>query len=413
MNLNKGLPVRNKVKAGYKKTEIGIIPVDWKIHKIGDITVVYVGRDLKIENYSTFQDNRYNYPVYSNTVDNEGLYGFYDFAEYVGESLTIVGRGVGLGTAFTRKGGYGAIGRLLVLFPNKSTNPHFLSEYINNRLDFFEESGGIPQLTGVKLRNYRIPLPPTLEEQRVIATALSDTDELISSLDKLITKKCNIKQATMQQLLTGKKRLPGFSGEWEVKKLCDIGKTYGGLSGKSKIDFEDGENPYIPFMNIMSNTVIDKNYLDYVNIKIGETQNMVAEGDLFFNGSSETPEEVGMCAVLLDYIPNLYLNSFCFGFRLKKGIKTDGLFLSYLFRSPIGRSLIFSSAQGATRYNLSKRNFLELEILLPRYDEQQAITQVLSDMDTEIESLEQKRDKYKAIKQGMMQQLLTGKTRLV
>jgi len=242
---------------------------------------------------------------------------------------------------------------------------------------------------------------------------LSDVDALITSLDRLIAKKRDIKQATMQQLLTGKTRLPGFSGEWGVKKLGEVGKPYGGLSGKSKEDFANGQYPYIPFLNIMNNPIIDINYFDYVNIDPGESQNKVIKGDLFFNGSSETPEEVGMCSVLNEDIPNLYLNSFCFGFRLNKELKTNGLYLSYYFRSSVGRQLFYSLAQGATRYNLSKSNFLKMEIPYPEPDEQTSIATILTDMDAEIVSLEQKHDKTRALKQGMMQELLTGKTRLI
>ncbi len=134
---------------------------------------------------------------------------------------------------------------------------------------------------------------------------------------------------------------------------------------------------------------------------------------MFFNGSSETPEEVGMCSVLMDDIPELYLNSFCFGFRLFNQEEINGLFLSYYFRSYQGRKLIFSLAQGATRYNLSKTNFLQLKLKLPEVDEQTAIANIIYDMDKEIAALEQKLLKYQMIKQGMMQSLLNGKIRLI
>ncbi len=215
-----------------------------------------------------------------------------------------------------------------------------------------------------------------------------------------------VRKGAMQELLKPKEG-------WVVKKLGEIGKTYGGLSGKSKADFVDGKFQYIPFMNIMSNTVIDCSYFDYVNIAPNESQNRAIIGDLFFNGSSETPEEVGMCSVLLNDIPNLYLNSFCFGFRLEKDSKEDRLYLSYYFRSSFGRNLFYSMAQGATRYNLSKANFLKLEIPLPSPEEQTRISTILSDMDAEISALETKLAKYKQIKQGMMQEPLTGRIRLV
>lgn len=170
--------------------------------------------------------------------------------------------------------------------------------------------------------------------------------------------------------------------------MGEIGKPYGGLSGKTKRDFEDGKDPYIPFMNIMNNPIIDPHYLDYVNIRPDERQNPAQKNDLFFNGSSETPDEVGMCSILLNDIPNLYLNSFCFGFRLNKDLNTNGLYLTYFFRSSVGRQLIFFLAQGATRYNLSKNSFMKLQIPYPLPDEQTAIASVFLDMDTEIDVLE-------------------------
>ena len=201
--------------------------------------------------------------------------------------------------------------------------------------------------------------------------------------------------------------------DWQTNKLDNIGKVYGGLSGKTKTDFENGDLPYITFMNVMSNTIIDVDNFGYVNIKNGESQNKVLVDDLIFNGSSETPEEVGMCAVLLKNIPNLYLNSFCFGFRLDKVRQNNALFLAYFFRSSEGRKLFYSMAQGATRYNLSKANFLKMEVCLPSIDEQLDIADIIVAMETEIKQLQIKLDKYKQVKSGMMQSLLTGKIRLI
>lgn len=262
------------------------------------------------------------------------------------------------------------------------------------------------------MRQVFVPLPP-IEEQRAIATALSDVDGLLAGLDALIAKKKALKQGAMQQLLTGKQRLPGFKGEWVVRRLGELGSVYGGLTGKSKADFGTGNARYIPFMNIMQGPIIDTGFLEQVRVGAHESQNRAMKGDLFFNGSSETPEEVGMCSVLREDIPNLYLNSFSFAFRLQKDLKTDPMFLSYWFRSPAGRQVIYSSAQGATRYNLAKSNFLRLEVPCPSPEEQTAIAEVLSDMDAELGALEARRAKTALLKQGMMQELLTGRTRLV
>ena len=179
----------------------------WKVKTLGEITKIFVGKDLKEENFSSYADNIFKYPVYSNTVDNEGLYGYYNIAEYQGDSLSVVGRGVGLGTAFNRNGGYGAIGRLLLLFPDINVDTKYLCEYINQRVKIFKESSGIPQLTGISLAKYEIPLPPTIEEQTAIAQILSDMDTEIEALKQKQDKYKAIKQGMMQELLTGKTRL--------------------------------------------------------------------------------------------------------------------------------------------------------------------------------------------------------------
>ena len=200
--------------------------------------------------------------------------------------------------------------------------------------------------------------------------------------------------------------------EWKVVKLGNLGVTYTGLSGKRKCDFGWGSAKYIPFLNILNNPQIDIDDLEYVNIMPNEVQNAVQNGDLFFNTSSETPEEVGMCSVLTDKIENTYLNSFCFGYRLFDNNGAIGIFLSYYFRSAIGRVLMSVLAQGATRYNLAKTTFLESTIALPPIEEQRRIVEALSDVDALIAALDKKIAKKRLIKQGAMQQLLTGKKRL-
>src|SRR5690606_13993164 len=129
-----------------------------------------------------------------------------------------------------------------------------------------------------------IPYPKP-EEQRTIAAALSDVDALLDGLDCLIVKKRAIKQATMQQLLTGQTRLPGFSGNWEVKRMGDLGATYGGLVGKKKADFGSDSAKYVPFINVMAIVQIDCAAFDTVNVDVTENLNKVAKGDLLFNGS--------------------------------------------------------------------------------------------------------------------------------
>ena len=270
-------------------------------------------------------------------------------------------------------------------------------------------SNSMKNISKERLLEIRIPRP-SIEEQKFIVKAISDIEALIYDLEKLIKKKQNIFTGTMQSLLSGKIRIS--DSLWEKYVIGDIGDFYSGLTGKQKDDFGKGNARYITFLNVLNNTVIDISKLESVQVNEDEYQNEVLKGDLFFNTSSETPEEVGMCAVLMDSIRNTYLNSFCFGFRLKTK-KVYALFFSYYFNSQEGRKIMRVLAQGATRFNLSKDYFSQTEIELPPYEDQVEIAQTLADMEGDILSLEKKCLKYKAIKQGMMEELLTGKVRLM
>ncbi|MEA5097907.1 MAG: restriction endonuclease subunit S [Burkholderiaceae bacterium] len=301
------------------------------------------------------------------------------------------------------------------VIPNEDHSPEFLYYLFEYNKPYLLANSGITATRIISKAdfsklNFATPL---VEEQRTIANALSDVDALLIKLDQLITKKRDLKQAAVQQLLTGKTRLPGFSGEWEVKSMQSLGQTYGGLTGKTKEDFGHGTSCYIPFMNVMTDTVINTEWLEFVDVGATEAQNQVRKGDLFFNGSSETPEEVGFCSVLMEERPNLYLNSFCFGFRFSQDIKINELFFAYWFRSKAGRKAMSILAQGATRYNIAKSAFMKLDITLPCEAEQTAIVTVLGDMDAEISRLEARRNKTRDLKQGMMQELLTGRIRLI
>ena len=222
-----------------------MVPEGWFSAKIGEIANIQVGRDLKEEAYSEVATNQHTIPVFSNTVENRGLYGYYNFEEYPGNSVTIVGRGIGLGTAFSRKSGFGAIGRLLIVSPrNGSFDVEYLENYINFRLRIFNESGGIPQLPGASLAKYSVTLPP-LSEQKKIARILSTWDKAIETVKKLIENSKAQKKALMQQLLTGKRRLPGFDGEWgeiRLKQICSIKK--GGQLNRDTLD-KSGKYPVV------------------------------------------------------------------------------------------------------------------------------------------------------------------------
>lgn len=259
----------------------------------------------------------------------------------------------------------------------------------------------------------RIEIPlPSETEQRRIAESLDDADQTIVRLKRLIAKKLSIKQGLMQQLLTGKSRLPGFTQPWLQRPMASLGSTYGGLTGKTKDDFGVGNALYVPFMAVMSDVRINSLSLIRVRIKPDEHQNVVKHNDLVFNTSSETLDELAMCAVAVDLPEPTYLNSFCFGFRLTDTDVNDPLFIANLFRSDVGRRLLLALAQGATRYNLSRSQFLSLVVTMPSIEEQRAIADVLADADHEITTARARLAKANRLKLGMMQQLLTGCSRI-
>jgi len=418
-----------QVPEGYQQTEVGVIPEDWDVVTIADvadkITVGFVGSMAHL-----FMDNGIPLLRGQNVLQNkldltemrfisaETHKRWKKSALQAGDVVMVRVGYPGTSCVISEELGDANAASLVVVRPaRKKLSAQYFSLVINS--DFGRRQiesylvGGAQQVLNTKTAAiFKLPLPAKAE-QEAIAEALSDADAFIESLERLLAKKRHLKQGAMQELLTGKRRLPGFSGEWEVKRLGELGSTFGGLTGKTKNDFGHGTARYITFMNIMTNVVIDCGTFESVDVKPVESQNRAAKGDLFFNGSSETPEEVGMCAVLMQEVQDVFLNSFCFGFRFRDGAPADGPYLAYYFRSREGRELLKSLAQGATRYNLSKMALLKVSFPLPSRPEQTAIATILSDMDAELAALEAKLAKARSLKQGMMQELLTGRIRLV
>lgn len=418
------------VKPGFKQTEVGVIPEDWEVKSLGELGRVvrggsprpagdsrYFGGNfipwLTVASMTNIAEHQLNVTETAGFLTEEGSKRSRTLAH---GTLIIANSGATLGVAKILGMDCCANDGIAALVNQRTGDKGYISHYINtctkNLREVVATGNGQPNLNTALIREISIPFPP-MPEQRAIATALSDVDALLGALERLIAKKRDLKQATMQQLLTGKVRLPGFHGKWDFKALGELGFIFGGLTGKTKADFGEGSGQYITFMNVMSNVVINCDAFERVKVSPTESQNRVMKGDLLFNGSSETPEEVALCSILAEDVSNLFLNSFCFGFRFREAVETDGLFLAYYFRSKSGREMMKSLAQGSTRYNLSKVAMLKSLLLLPRMPEQKAIAAVLADMDAELAALEQRLDKTRTLKQGMMQELLTGKTRLL
>ena len=424
------------VPLGYTRTNIGVIPKDWSCFPIKAIASSErnaivggpFGSDLVSKDYV-----EHGVPVIRGINMNsrliKGPFVFVTNAKAKSLAANLARPG---DLVFTQRGTLGQVSlvpeqpyncylvsqsQMKVTLNRNIVDPAFLlqvfSAPVHQKLirDLTIQTG-VPHINLGILRTIPVQVP-SVGEQRLIADALSDVDRLLTALEALIAKKRAIQNAAMQQLLTGNTRLPGFQARWEMTKMGQLGSIYGGLAGKNKEDFGVGSGRYITFLNILENVTINPEQCERVHISPAESQNRVLKGDLLFNATSETAEDLGMASVLNEAIDNLYLNSFCFGFRSRAQSRYNPLFLTYLFRGAPGRRILYALAQGATRYNLSKRQFLALELPIPEPREQLAIATALSDMDAEIAALEARRDKTRMIKQGMMQQLLTGRIRLV
>ena len=266
----------------------------------------------------------------------------------------------------------------------------------------------VPGLNRIAAHARQLRVPP-LPEQRAIAEALSDMDGLLEALEALIAKKWNIKQAAMQQLLTGKTRLPGFRGPWTEKRLSDLGSFSKGHGIKREDVSIDGL-PCIRYGELYTY------YREYTSNLLSRIPSAIAKGslpikksDILFAGSGETAEEIGRCTAYMGG-EQAFAGGDIIVFTPFAG---NSIFFGYLMNHPVVAKQKSRLAQGDAVVHISAVNLARMKISLPSVDEQHAIAAVLSDMDAEIAALERRLDKTRAVKQGMMQQLLTGKVRLV
>lgn len=253
----------------------------------------------------------------------------------------------------------------------------------------------IPHISSADIRGFEIPVPPTVEEQRAIAAALSDADALIGALGALIAKKRDIKQAAMQQLLAGRQRLPGFGGKWEVKRLGDITVSLDNLRvplNESQRDEMRGDYPYCGANGV----------LDFINeYMIDDDILLVAEDGGYFDEYASRPIAYRMSG-------KCWVNNHAHILKARAGHDQN-----FIFYSLVHKNILNYLASG-TRAKLNKSEMNKIEVKMPLLkSEQTAVATVLSDFDAEIAALEARRDKTRAIKQGMMQELLTGRIRLV
>jgi type I restriction enzyme S subunit len=405
------------IPEGYKQTDVSAIPKDWKVKEISSISEAVRGGSPRPAGSPKFFGGSYipwltvasltNIPESSLYVSKTVGFLTEEGAKYSRTlekgTLIIANSGATLGVAkilLLRCCANDGSAALIDL--SKDVDKLFLCYFLNTKTREFREviapGNGQPNLNTTLIGLTKVPLPPTIEEQKAIAQSLSDVDALIAALDQLITKKRNIKQGTMQQLLTGKKRLPSFSGEWKVKKLGEIAEITMGQSPLGSSYNKNGQG--IPLVN--GPTEFTKKYPIKIQWTTSPTKICKREDILLCIRGSSTGRI------------NISNDEYCIGrgiASIRSTAKSSNLFLEFQVQSVVERILTLSA--GSTFPNIDGKSLKNIEIVAPSLQEQQAIAQILSDMDAEIEALEQKRDKYKALKQGMMQELLTGKTRLI
>lgn len=412
-----------EVKKGYKQTEVGVIPEDWEIGKLEDQLNKIIGGGTPSRNkteywngnifWATVKDiSSFNPNCTKETITKEGLTN--SASNLIKKGTVIITARMALGKAVIYNVDVAINQDLKALFTKSSLNPKFLFYWFERNLQSIENLGNGSTVKGISTNDLRSLYFPkvSLVEQRTIAAALSDVDALISSLDQLIAKKRNIKQGTMQELLTGKKRLEGFTGEWDIKQLGDIFDFKNGLN-KEKKYFGKG-TPIVNYVDVYTKRDLTaKDLQGRVTVTSSELKAYnVHKDDVFFTRTSETVEEIGITSVITEELENTVFSGFVLRARPKNNL-LDTFYKKYCFSSQTIRNQITTKSSYTTRALTNGKLLSKVQIPLPPLAEQQAITQILSDIDEEIEKLQQQRDKYKAIKQGMMQELLTGKTRLI
>lgn len=387
------------------------IPSGWSICTLGELFDISAGGDWDPQNSSKVRSNEFKYPVFANALSRNAVQGWANYFTIPGESMTITGRG-DVGKAVFRPDPFVPIVRLLALAPKSNVSANFFTYYINSRIIFPLESTGVPQLTVPQVSRISVLVPP-ISEQKNIANALNDVEELVLASEQLISKKQAIRQGMMQQLLTGKTRLPGFTSEWisldvaanshlkarigwqglTVEEYKDSG-DYGLIGGTN---FSDGR------VNWSSTPYVDKWRFDQdPNIQVQDSDILITK-----DGS------IGKVAFVQNIPRPSTLNSGVFLLRPKNRSYDSG-FLYYLFRSRAFDEFVDRLSAGSTINHLYQRDLKTLKFFVPSdLVEQKTIAQMLFDIDAELTVHQRRLEQIRDVKRGLMQELLTGRTRLI
>jgi type I restriction enzyme S subunit len=424
-----------EVKKGYKQTEVGVIPEDWTLTTVRNFAKIITGPFGTLLKASEYSDGN-GVPLISVGEIREGYLSITHETPRVSSDVTrrlpqyVLKQG---DIVFGRKGGVdrsalirqkhvgwflGSDGIALRPFGNlcqEYAALQFQSKRVQSWLLQHAIGTTMPSLNQTILSNVLIPLPPTLAEQEAIAGALSDADVWIESLEQLIAKKRQIKQGAMQELLTGKRRLPGFSGKWEKKRLGEHCRFLrNGTNSRADLNV-DGPLKYLHYGDIHScnNVYMSPKLLPSLPRSKANTLDRLQEGDLVLADASEDTIGISKSVEIVGVDSfELVAGLHTIAVRFSVGIFAPR-FVGLLQHCPDFNSHLRKLAAGTKVYATNRRHVSSAEVCVPPLKEQTAIATVLLDMDTEIGSLESKLGKAREIKQGMMQELLTGKIRLI
>lgn len=407
---------------GYKQTEVGVIPEEWEVKPLGDYVRIFSGTSPSLVQFTSR-----GFPYYKvEQLSNSDKYLEDSSTPYYFKQGRTVPRG---SIIFAKRGAAIALNRVRLLNHDGFMDTNLMAlvptvdldgEYLFYTLSYIglwklADTTSVPQINNkhVKPLLVTLPNPP---EQHAIAEVLSDVDELLGALERLIAKKRDLKQATMQQLLTGQTRLPGFSGEWEMKRLGDMGECLRGVSYRGNSDLSTHDTVYTKRLlrsNNVQNAVVVRDEVQFVNAARVSSNQILQQDDILIcmaNGSKSLVGKAGIFKVSDAY--EYTFGAFMGCFRMNS-LETNSVFVFYLFLTGRYRDYINNLLAGSSINNLRPSSIESLEFDMPPLPEQTAIAAVLSDMDAELAALEQRLDKTRALKQGMMQELLTGRIRLI
>jgi type I restriction enzyme S subunit len=412
-----------ELRRGYKLTEVGVIPEGWKVNALPEISWFQEGPGLrnwqftsagmKVINVTNLEHGVLNLKRTDRHISIAEFNRMYRHFAIDAADIVMASSGNSYcKTAAVREQDLPLVMNTSVIRfkPSQSCDYGFLwviltSPLFKGQIDLMITGGAQPNFGPYHLKRVFVPVPP-LAEQRAIAAALNDVDALLGGLDRLVAKKRDLKQAAMQQLLTGQTRLPGFSGEWEVKRLEDVLDTDPeNLGSNTRSDFTFN---YIALEDVDQGIVRSHSEQVFASAPLRARRRLRANDVLVSTVRPNLQSHLYFRAESGNWVCS---TGFCVA-RCREGVTSPGYVFYHLFADCVNRQ-IEALLTGSNYPAINSGDVRASEIPFPKYDEQTAIAAVLSDMDAELSALEARRDKTRALKQAMMQELLTGRVRLI